>query len=129
MGKNKIESEMTEHQIQEAIFSWFEVAVNKYPDLDLAYSTASGVRMPIGLLMKCKRLGIVKKGLPDIVIPIPKGPYHSMYIELKITKSSPSRTSAEQINYVDRLNSLGHYAIVLKGFNNTVNEIEKYLRL
>lgn len=116
----------SEYQIQVAIFLWMDLHRNRYPNLDLSYSTASGVKMPIGLLMKCKRTGIVKKGLPDIVIPVPKGEYHGMYIELK---TNEGKASKEQAEYVKRLSELGYKAIVCKGFDQTIKEIQGYFAL
>src|ERR1700730_1560192 len=70
---------------------------------------------------KLKRMG-VQAGIPDLMIPIPNGIYHSLYIELKRIKCG--KISDVQKYWLDILNKYGHKAIVCYGANEAIKEIE-----
>lgn len=66
----------------------------------------------------------LKKGIPDICAPIPRGGYGALYIEMKI---KPNKPSAEQIAVLKHLNDLGNYAVVCWSSNEAIEVLEKYL--
>jgi len=105
------------------IFKWIQFNSARYRGLDLAYATASGLKMSIGALMKAHKAGIIKKGLPDIVIPVAKGGYHGLYIELKKEKGI---TSPAQKEFIKRLCEEGYLAKSIQGYQDTINAIEGY---
>ncbi len=55
----------------------------------------------------------VKPGVPDIHLPVPRGPYHSLYIELKAPKG---RVSENQADWLADLNRYGNKAVVCYGW-------------
>jgi hypothetical protein len=116
--------EQSEYDIQRTIFEWASVQLKVYPDLEFMYATASGVRMAVGLLMKCKRAGIVKKGLPDMVLPAPRNKFHGLYIELKKDGGKPT---PDQIRYIDYLKKNNYYATVCVGLDESIKLIKDYL--
>ena len=107
---------MSEFDIQRDLFK-------KFSHLDLMFATASGVKIPIGLVLKCKLSGIIKKGLPDIVIPYPRNGFHGLYLELKTETGHPS---PEQSFFIKRLREEGYMALVAFGYDDAVNIIEDY---
>jgi hypothetical protein len=66
----------------------------------------------------------VKAGVPDICIPVPRGNYHGMYIELKATGN---KTTANQNTWIAALKAQGYYVIVCYGWDAASKEILKYL--
>ena len=74
--------------------------------------------------MKLKRTG-VSAGFPDIEIPIPCGPYHGLYIEMKRKKGGV--LSAAQKDWIDYLNRAGYYASVAHGFEDAKNIFKWYM--
>lgn len=68
----------------------------------------------------------LKKGVPDICLPVPRGIWHGMYIELK--RQCGGKTSPEQREWIDALNAQGYRACVCRGWEAAAREIEKYLR-
>jgi hypothetical protein len=107
---------MTEFDIQRDIFK-------RFSHLELMYATASGVKLPMGLIVKCKLCGIIKKGLPDVVLPYARNGYHGMYLELKTETGTPT---PEQSFFIQKLKEEGYFATVVFGFNNAVKTIEDY---
>lgn len=93
-----------EHQIQAAFIEWCGWSYKDYPDLDLIYSAANGgyrLRKTAGIM---KAEG-VKKGVPDLFLPVPIRPYHGLYIEVK---AKGGRLTPEQKVYIKRLTERGY---------------------
>lgn len=54
----------------------------------------------------------VKKGVPDIFLPVPLNGYHGLYIEMKVADRKKGRPSKEQEQFLDSVGKLGYaYAI------------------
>ena len=67
----------------------------------------------------------VQPGVPDIVIPIARKPYHGLYIELK--RKSGGVTSSAQRWWLNELNLQGYAAFVAKGLEEAINLLLAYL--
>lgn len=65
-------------------------------------------------------------GVPDLCVPIPKGKYHGLFIELKVGKNKASKNQKAWIEY---LNSVGYLALVCYGCAESISLIENYLNL
>lgn len=71
-----------------------------------------------------KRQG-VKKGVPDLYIPVAKGGYHGLFIEMKYGKGKPSKY---QNLWIELLNRNGYLATVCWGADEAIKTIDKYFR-
>lgn len=110
---------------QERLFQWAALAAGKYPELRMMHACPNGgSRHPIEAA-NLKRQG-VKAGVPDVFLPVPRGGYHGLFIEMKRKKGG--RLSPEQRVWLDLLNRLGYRAVVCNGFEAARTEIETYLR-
>lgn len=109
---------------QEMLFRWMEYAKGAHPELALCFAIPNGgsrnVREGHNL-----RLQGVKAGVPDMCLPVPKGRYGALYIELK--RRSGGRVSEEQKAWIAALNRAGNRAVVCKGFDEARDEILRYL--
>ena len=118
MLKNGHPSEAEE---QSALFAWAEYI----PELKWMFAVPNGgSRHPLES-KNLKRQG-VKAGVPDICLPLPRGNYHGLYIEMKVENRKPSQKQKEYIAY---LNSVGYLAVVCNGFDEAKNTILKYIKL
>ena len=117
-----------EAEEQVALFKWAAYAANtgKWPELRLCYHVPNGGSRDVREARNLKAQG-VKAGVPDICLPVPRGGYHGLYIELKRCKGG--RVSEEQAVWIDRLNRLGYRAVICKGWEAARHEIESYLKL
>ena len=68
----------------------------------------------------------MNSGVPDICIPISRGGYHSLYIELKHGKNKPT---PNQKCWLEMLNEHGNRAIVCHEFEGARAAILDYLAL
>lgn len=69
-----------------------------------------------------KRQG-VKKGVPDLCVPVAKRGYHGLYIEMKYGKG---KTSKPQDEWLELLNNNGYLARVCVGADEAINLIQWY---
>jgi len=75
---------------------------------------------------KLKRCG-TSAGVPDICIPLPSGPYHGLYIELK--RASGGKASNHQIDWLNYLRNNNYYAEICHGFDEAKIVVLHYLSL
>jgi hypothetical protein len=122
-AKDIVPSEFWE---QAMLFEWADRNTGTHPDLWLLNGSLNGVRLTIGQAVKCKRIGM-KKGFPDISLPVPRGEYHGLYIELKRVKGS--RLGKEQLEWAGKLLDRGYCMALCKGYREAVKIILDYLNL
>jgi len=114
----------TEHQEQAALMQWVKLNKARYPALDNIAAVPNGGARHIAVAKKLKAEG-VSKGYPDILLDYPSNGYHGLRIELKRQKGSYA--TAEQKEWLARLNNAGYKAVVCKGWIDAKEVIEEYL--
>lgn len=98
----------------------------KYPELALLYAIPNGGLRHIGTAMKLKCEG-VKAGVPDLHLPIPRGVYTSLFIEMK---APGGRVSAEQKKWHVDLTKYGRCRVVVcYSYGEAMGEIQEYYHL
>ena len=102
----------SESQEQKALFQWAGLAQQKYPELKLLHHIPNGGIRDIRTATNLKREG-VKRGVPDICLPVSRGKYHGLYIEMKAGKNKPSD---EQKEWINSLQEEGYAACVCYGW-------------
>lgn len=71
----------------------------------------------------------VKAGVPDICIAVARGGYMGLYIEFKATPPNDAAVSKTQNEWLGRLEVQGYKAVLCKGMQALINEVEAYLAL
>lgn len=110
---------------QETLFSWAEYQRAKYPELELLYHIPNGGKRDARTAVNLKRQG-VKAGVPDLHLPVSRGSYHGLYIELKVGKN---KTTQLQDKWLSELNKQGYLAIVCYGWQEAAQQLINYLEL
>lgn len=77
----------------------------------------------MGWLVRNRQMGM-KKGVPDLMLPIPMHGYHGLFIELK---TSSGRLSEEQRRWLNALNQFGYLAVMCKGWEEAKKRLEEYM--
>ena len=117
---------MTEQQHQIYVIQWSQQPTirQKYPELAMLFHIANerSDKVQASIL---KKMG-VKKGVPDLCLPVPSGKYHGLFIEMK---TDTGRASAEQLWWISRLEANRYAAAVCYGWNRAVEVLEWYLNL
>ena len=72
-----------------------------------------------------KRQG-VRAGVPDLCVPVARGGYHSLYVEMKVGTNKPTQKQAEWIAF---LRKQGMCAYVCYGADAAIECIRRYMAL
>ena len=116
----------TESQDQQALFRWAAYERAALPELGMLYHIPNEGRRPVVTGVNLRKAGL-KKGVPDICLPVARGGYHGLYIELKRVKNGTPVTE-DQRAWIDALNRCGYRAMVCRGFESAQEAIIEYLR-
>lgn len=115
---------MTEHQEQVVLMDICNLHERRYPGLELIHAIPNGGHRHIAVAAKLKAEG-VKAGVPDLFLPVPKGGYHGLYVELK---AKGGAVSDSQRTMLGALSRQGYACIVAYGWDEAWFEIERYMR-
>ena len=117
----------SEAQHQAAVIKWSQQPSirSKWPDLALLHHIPNGGTRDAVEGKHLKQQG-VKRGVPDLCLPVPRGQYHGLYIEMKTETGS---TSHEQDWWGEHLLEQGYMWEVCHGWKSAVRVLEWYLSL
>lgn len=108
---------------QKALFVWAALASGKYPELELMFHVPNGgSRHPVEAA-NLKAQG-VKAGVPDICIPVPRGAFHGLFIEMKYGKN---KLTADQKWWLVALSQQGYAGAVCYTWESARTVILNYL--
>ena len=114
----------SEYQEQVAIFKWSKRMESAYPCLELLFGSMMGVHLPVKALAKLKAAGM-KKGKPDINLPVPRGGFCGLWIELKIKGND---ATDEQERMCRHLSEEGNAVYKIFGAASSISIIESYIK-
>lgn len=115
----------TESAEQQALFEWAAWAASRFPGLNLMFHIPNGGMRSQSEAKRFKAEG-VKAGIPDIFLPVARGKYHGLFIELK---RAGGRVSPAQTYILEELTNQGYWAALCYGFDAARDVIEKYYLL
>lgn len=110
---------------QRKLFQWTTFTRTEYPEVDLMFHIPNGGSRNKLEAANLKRQG-VKAGVPDLFLPVSRGGYHGLFIELKYGKNKPTEKQAE---WLKSLNEQGYAVAVCYGCEEASEKILKYLKL
>jgi len=132
VGKTPGRRSQPEHVEQALLLSWCEIACRQKPELGLLFSIPNaggytgGFRANVSRVQKMKREG-VKSGVPDLFLPVARGPHHGLFIEMKAGPTA--RVRPEQADWHLELRKQGYAVRVAYGWEAARSAIENYLAL
>lgn len=113
----------TESIEQQTLIQWAKMQTAVYPELDLLYHIPNGGKRNIATATRLKKEG-VKAGVPDLCLPVPRGKWHGLYIEMK---EQNGKVSKNQEWWIKKLQEQGYYVAVCYGWEEAKETILKYL--
>lgn len=123
----KLEPEvLSEHQEQVDLMKLVRQHESRYPELELLYAIPNGGWRNVKTAAKLKAEG-VRPGVPDLHLPVARGTWIGLWIELKRTKGGAVR--ATQQEWHDSLMMEGHLVRVCKGADEAWKTLLWYLAL
>ena len=112
---------MTEDQEQKQLIQWCRIDPRLQFLFHIPNENTAGIKWGI----RNRQLG-VKSGVPDLMLPIPAGGYHGLFIEMKTLHGE---TSENQDRWIAALNTFGYQAVVAHGWEDAKCRILDYLNL
>ena len=114
----------SEAQEQGAVVQWSHLACRQWPELQWLFHAANGEVRDKRTAAKLKWLG-VKPGVPDLLLPVPKGPYSGLALEMKRRKGG--RISADQQRFLEALRAFKWHVSVCAGAEDAIAVIRWYM--
>ena len=115
----------TEDEEQAALFRWVAFQKGKFPELETLYHIPNEGKRSKSQGAKLKTIGL-RPGVPDLCLPVARGGFHALYIEMKRTKNG--RLSDDQRRWLEKLNAAGNKAVRCGGWENAAEVILNYLK-
>lgn len=114
----------TEDVEQQCLLRWAEFMSGKFPELKRLFHIPNGGSRNKLEAANLKKQG-VKAGVPDLCLPVARGGYHSLYIELKAKNNKPTKDQKEWLSFLDEQ---GHKTAVCWGWVAASQVITEYLK-
>lgn len=114
----------TEEEEQIWLFSWASLNLGRWPELGLMHHIPNGGKRSKPEAARFKAMG-VKRGVSDIFLPVARGGYHGLYIELK---AKDGKVEKEQKEWIDAVRKQGYCGAVCYGGFEAANLVEAYMK-
>lgn len=122
-----------EFELQAQICQWLDY---QHPNVEYMSDTVAFLKLTMPQAIRNKKIQKAGFKCPDLILFEPRGEYHGMFIELKVTtpwkKNGDLKKSdhlAGQWKTILALRERGYWADFSWGFERTTELINKYLKL
>lgn len=122
--KPRTKHEQHEGIEQEYLFEWAAYVKNAIPDIELLFHIPNGGKRNKAEAARFKRQG-VKAGVPDLFLPVARGEFHGLFIELKYGSNKPTEN---QNKWAEDLTKHGYKCLVCYRWQDAAENIKKYLK-
>lgn len=112
-----------EAQEQATLIQWCEYQGNRFEELKLIFHIPNGGKRN-KLEAKNLKLQGVKSGIPDLFLPVARGKYHGLFIEMKVGKN---KVTNNQSAWLLKLFEQGYMCRVCYGAEEAIKVIKWYL--
>lgn len=96
----------------------------QYPELDLLYHIPNGGSRNKIEAANLKKQG-VRAGVPDLCLPVARGEYHGLYVEMKYGENKPTQKQKE---WLEKLTKQGYKTAVAYSCDAAEDILLKYIR-
>ena len=114
-----------EHTEQAAFVSWCAYQTGTYPELAHIFAIPNGGHRHKATAGRLKAEG-VRAGVPDLMLPVPRGGFHGLFMETKVKPNKPTETQTEWLRFLE---GQGYAVSVCYGFEELCETVEWYLNL
>lgn len=130
LGPDELAKSGTEHGHQCAVMQWVAlIGIKAHPLLWMLHAipNGGGRSMSVGAAMKAEG---VKRGVPDLCLPVPRAGYNGLYLEMKTPKAFEKKDhgcSEEQLEWHESLLGQGYVVVVCAGWQAACWALTLYL--
>lgn len=130
-GRSKSKSKSrgpTEHAEQVELIKWARFNSNRLPGLELLFAIPNGGLRSKAVAGKLKAEGVLA-GVPDLFLPVAKGGFHGLFIEMKAKKTPKPQPTKAQDAMLRALHNQGYLCHICWGAAAAQTSLEMYLSL
>ena len=111
---------------QQQVIEWARMASRsaKYPMLEMLHCSLNGVKLSKSQAGIAKGQGMLS-GVPDLFLPVPRGKYHGLYIEMK---HSTNTLTDNQKKFLQNAANVGFAVSVCYSAQEAIKRIEDYYK-
>lgn len=106
------------------MIQWAALAIRELPELVLLYAIPNGARTSMSVARRLKAEGM-KSGVPDLCLPVARGGWFGMFIEMK---RRDGRTSTEQRGWHGRLTAQNYFVRICFSGEEAIQALRAYLK-
>jgi hypothetical protein len=114
---------MSEHDHQVCVFDFARLHERAWPELALLFAIPNGGLRNKAVAGKLRAEG-VKAGVPDICLPVARGRYSSLFIEMKDGDKKPTE---HQTRWLTNLGHWGNCARICRSADDAIKILKWYL--
>lgn len=115
----------SEYAEQCAVIEWAHIMAGRYPELRWLAHIPNGELRDKATAGRLRAAG-VNAGIPDLLLPVPRGQWHGMFLELK---AAHGRLSPAQEAWLEFLRAQHYLALVCRSAEEAIRTLEHYLQL
>jgi hypothetical protein len=113
-----------EAESQAALFRWAFYEAATIPELNLLFHIPNGGSRNKIEAVNLKRQG-VKSGVPDLFLPVARGKWHGLFIEMKHGVNKPSKN---QEAWIENLHKQGYAVVVCYDWEKAAELLKLYIQ-
>ena len=113
-----------EQAMQIAIVQWARARTDVYPCLAWLHHVPNGGPRSAREAAILAKAGLTR-GIPDLCLPYPSGPYHGLYVELKYGRN---KLTQEQAAFMEYAAGAGYATAVCRSAPDAQRVIEQYIQ-
>lgn len=117
--------ESSEDMEQSIVMQWAQLNAGRCPELRLLHHIPNGGDRRTREGAKLKRMGVLA-GVPDLHLPVGRGGFHSLYIEMKY---DGGKVSAEQVDFMLKAAEQNNYCCVCYTAEDAIRILDEYTSL
>jgi len=114
-----------EHMEQVLLIAVVRIAARAIPELDLLHAIPNGGWRAMKTARWLKAEG-ARAGVPDLCLPVARGGFHGMYLEMKAGKG---KETPEQAEWRKRLEAQRYYCRIAHGAREALTMLMVYLEV
>lgn len=116
---------------QAALFEWARAQAHVLPGIRLMFAIPNGAYLQGGTAQRAAQWAKLRKqgarpGVHDVMLPVPRGEYHGLWLEMKAPRPHHAEVSAEQQAWLVDMLAQGYQAHVCYGWIDAVAKINLY---
>jgi hypothetical protein len=119
----------TEHSEQVTVIDWCFDMLRIYPELDLIFAIPNGAMLGGGRVGAIRANSLkaegMRPGVCDLFLPVARGKWHGMFIEMK---TEIGKLSDNQKEFIASVEQQDYYAVVCFGADEAIEQLTFYLQ-